>query len=179
MSETRERLLDAAESSMRERGYHAVSFRDLAELLQIKSASVHYHFRQKEDLGVALVQRYQQRFFEAVAARAGSSGSGADSIAAFCACYRAALVESSHLCLCAMLGAESKGLPSPVAAAVNGFFASNIEWLQQQLPAPAAARAQTILATLQGAMMLANSTGDHELFDSAVGCILADLGGAS
>jgi TetR/AcrR family transcriptional repressor of nem operon len=179
MTDTRTRLLDAAESSMRERGYHAVSFRDLAEMLDIKSASVHYHFRQKEDLGVALVERYQQRFFEALDQRAGQNGAAADNIAAFCATYRASLVNSQHLCLCAMLGAESKGLPSEVATVVNQFFASNIDWLQRQIDAPdtiARARAQTMLSTLQGAMMLASSIGDHTVFDSAIECMLADQG---
>ena len=57
MSETIDRLLDAAEDGMRLRGYHAVSFRELAMALGIKSASVHYYFRQKEDLGLALVAR--------------------------------------------------------------------------------------------------------------------------
>ncbi len=177
MTDTRTRLLDAAESSMRERGYHAVSFRDLADLLEIKSASVHYHFRQKEDLGVALVERYQQRFFEALEKRAGQNGTTANSIQAFCATYRASLVSSQHLCLCAMLGAESKGLPTEVAAVVNRFFACNVDWLQQQIEAPdkiARARAQTLLSTLQGAMMLASSIGDHAVFDSAVECMLAD-----
>lgn len=180
MTDTRNRLLDAAESCMRQRGYHAVSFRDLAELLDIKSASVHYHFRQKEDLGVALVERYQQRFLAAVDAKAKPSVTGSANIEAFCAVYRDALVSTDYLCLCAMLGAESKGLPTAVSAAVNGFFASNVDWLQRQFASDAAdeadarARAQSILATLQGAMMIANSIGDHAVFDNAVNCVLAD-----
>jgi AcrR family transcriptional regulator len=55
---TVEVLLDAAEKRIRKCGYNAVSFRDLAVDADIKSASVHYHFPRKEDLGLALVQRY-------------------------------------------------------------------------------------------------------------------------
>ena len=54
-------LLNAAERRVRRSGYNAVSFRDLADDVGIKSASVHYHFPQKADLGVALVERYARR----------------------------------------------------------------------------------------------------------------------
>ena len=49
---------------MRAVGYNAVSFRDLADDLKVKNASIHYHFRKKADLGVELVERYTERFEE-------------------------------------------------------------------------------------------------------------------
>ncbi|MFT5510332.1 MAG: TetR/AcrR family transcriptional repressor of nem operon, partial [Hyphomicrobiaceae bacterium] len=61
MSATVDKVLDAAEGAMRARGYHAVSFRELADDIGIKSSSVHYHFPQKDDLGVALIERYSKR----------------------------------------------------------------------------------------------------------------------
>ena len=47
-------ILDIAERRMRQTGYNAVSYRDIAAEMGIKSASLHYHFPKKEDLGVAL-----------------------------------------------------------------------------------------------------------------------------
>ena len=58
----RERILDAAEKRVRAVGYNAVSFRDLANDVGVKSASVHYYFPQKESLGEQLVKRYAERF---------------------------------------------------------------------------------------------------------------------
>jgi TetR/AcrR family transcriptional regulator, transcriptional repressor for nem operon len=58
-SERVDQLLDATERRMRAGGYHAVSFRDVAADVGIRSASVHHHFPQKADLGTALVRRYQ------------------------------------------------------------------------------------------------------------------------
>ena len=75
MSETVDGLLDAAEIAMRSRGYHGVSFRELADDVGIKSASVHYYFPQKEDLTVALVTRYSKTFFADLDKRAGSAPS--------------------------------------------------------------------------------------------------------
>lgn len=175
MGETIENLLDAAESGIRLRGYHAVSFRDLAAELGIKSSSVHYYFRQKEDLGIALVKRYGERFFAALYAQADRSD---DPVRTYCKIYRQALIDSDRICLCGMLGAENCGLPAALTDAVAGFFKANIDWVTNFLPdtLPMSARrskAAHIVATLQGAMMLANSLKDHKIFDSAVQDLLA------
>ena len=55
-------ILDIAERRMRQTGYNAVSYRDIAAEMGIKSASLHYHFPKKEDLGAALTRRYSKNF---------------------------------------------------------------------------------------------------------------------
>lgn len=180
MANTLDTLLDAAEDGMRLRGYHAVSFRELADELGIKSSSVHYYFRQKEDLGLALVERYRERFFAALDAEAASATTPQQRVRAFTRVYRQALVGSDRICLCGMLGAESCGLPKPVATAVGDFFADNIDWLVAALPAELTLaerrrRAQHIVATLQGAMMLASSMGQHKIFDAAAKDLIASI----
>lgn len=173
MSDRLETLLDAAENGIRLRGYHAVSFRELADELGIKSSSVHYYFRQKEDLGLALIDRYQSRFFAAVEVESGKAKNPEEQIRAFTRVYRKALVESDRICLCGMLGAESCGLPKPVSTAVAAFFERNINWLVSALPERLPVRerrnkARHIVAMLQGAMMLASALDDTRVFDSAV-----------
>ena len=178
MTDTRETLMDAAEAAIRLRGYHAVSFRDLADELAIKSSSVHYYFRQKEDLGLALVARYSQRFFADVEAEAAAAETTSERLGAFARVYRNALVGSDRICLCGMLGTESSGLPDALGEAVADFFQANISWLSDALPTTLPPgerrkRASHIVAALQGAMMLANSLGSHKLFDHAVQDMLA------
>ncbi|MGI9408724.1 MAG: TetR/AcrR family transcriptional regulator [Hyphomicrobiaceae bacterium] len=173
MSETIEQLLDAAEGAIRLRGYHAVSFRELADDIGIKSASVHYHFPQKDDLGVALVERYSERLFAELERRSAKAKTPEDKLRAFYGVYRDALVGTDSICLCVMLGAESRGLPAGVSGAVKLFFEANIAWLGAALDASLTAKsrkakASTILATLQGGMMLATALQDHKLFDAIV-----------
>jgi len=50
----KDKILDAAEKRVRGAGFSAMSFRDLASDVGIKSASVHYHFPTKPDSYVAL-----------------------------------------------------------------------------------------------------------------------------
>jgi len=57
MTDTATRILDIAERQMRQHGYNAVSYRDIAAEMGIKSASLHYHFPKKADLGISLVKR--------------------------------------------------------------------------------------------------------------------------
>jgi TetR/AcrR family transcriptional repressor of nem operon len=170
-----EQVLDAAEQRMRAGGYHAVSFRDVAADVGIRSASVHHHFPQKADLGRALVERYRDRFLAKLSA--GWAAQPGERLRAFCDAYRQAFRAEDAVCLCGMLGAESHGLPDGVGAAVREFFAANIAWVAEALPeaVPPARRdaeAASIVAALQGAMMLAATFRDPTLLDGAIALVL-------
>lgn len=154
--DTVEKLLDATERRIRQNGYHAVSFRDLADELGIKSASVHYHFRRKEDLGKAVVERYSQRFFEAL-------DNAPDPLAAYCDVFEHALKRDEAICLCGVLGAETRGIPDDVAAEVKRFFEDNLAWLTNHLGD--IGNAAMALSSLEGGMMIAQSLDDYSIFD--------------
>ena len=168
---TADLILDAAEKRVRTVGYHAASFRDLADDVSVKSASVHYHFPAKTDLGVALVGRYRQRFFDHLAARTGSA-TPQKKLETYVAAYRDAIDSSGTICLCGMLGAESGGLPDEVAGAVREYFEANIAWVRAALKEGALSDAPKddatlFVATLQGALILAVSSNDVAVFDAA------------
>lgn len=170
-------ILDAAERYMRAGGYDAVSFRDLAEEAGIKSSSVHYHFPQKADLGKAVVQRYTDNVLSALGAPDDVADSPFDRVRRLCEVYRTALSDDGLICLCCVLGAEARDLPAPVATAVNGFFERVLDWIKaalrdEQAPAPSGPQ---ILASLQGAMILAMATKQPTLFDETVTGILAQF----
>ena len=57
-------ILDAAETMIQSQGYNGFSFREIADQVGIKSASVHYHFPTKADLGAAVARRYTDRFLD-------------------------------------------------------------------------------------------------------------------
>ncbi len=77
------------------------------------------------------------------------------------------------MCLCGMLGAEITALPAPVAAAAKQFFERNVEWLTVlyrragvdatgETPRVYALRT---IATLEGALIVARTLGDHSAFN--------------
>lgn len=57
MSDTRENIVDKAEELIRTKGYNAFSYGDIAGVLHIRNAAIHYYFPSKADLGVSVVDR--------------------------------------------------------------------------------------------------------------------------
>jgi len=62
MKVTRDEILNRADGLIREVGYNGFSYTDISVPLQIKNASVHYHFPSKSDMGVAVIKRSIDRF---------------------------------------------------------------------------------------------------------------------
>ena len=60
-AKTRERLLDSAERVCRKRGYHAASVEEIAGRAGYSTGAVYAHFRGKDDLVLAVVERRLER----------------------------------------------------------------------------------------------------------------------
>lgn len=162
-----EEILDAAERMVRQGGYNAFSFRDIATAVGVKSASVHYHFPTKEALGTALAERYTQGFLGTLGDPL-SFPSPAVAIARYVDTVRQALLKDRMMCLCGMLGAEFSALPAPVQAETRAFFLKNTAWLEKALGGPQArAHALHIIATVEGAMILARTMENVRIYDQA------------
>ncbi|MEM8598082.1 MAG: TetR/AcrR family transcriptional regulator [Pseudomonadota bacterium] len=163
---TRDRLLDAAERRVRIAGYNGFSFRDLAANIGIKSASVHHHFPTKEDLVTTLAARYRERFLSDLA----KTPPGPHRIGALRDRFRAAIAQDGGMCLCGMLGAESRGLPERVIQETTAYFRALEAYLTEgggPAGAPNADGALAIIATLEGALILSRSLDDLTVFDRA------------
>lgn len=169
------KILDIAERRMRLTGYNAVSYRDVAAEMGIKSASLHYHYPRKEDLGIALVRRYADVFSERLKARTSELSDPHDRLAQFVDIYRFALKEQQLVCLCAVLGAEAPGLPPTITAEVKAFFDTNIIWLTQEFAAAGATEpsqsAKSTLSLLEGAMIVSSVNNDGSVFEAAASLI--------
>jgi len=57
LSHTRENIIDLAEEMIRTKGYNAFSYGDIAGVLHIRNAAIHYYFPSKADLGISVVDR--------------------------------------------------------------------------------------------------------------------------
>ena len=55
---SREKILIAATKIAQAHGYNGLNFRDLAEDVGIKAASIYYYFPSKADLAAAVAKRY-------------------------------------------------------------------------------------------------------------------------
>ena len=125
MSKTSTQILDAAESMIREGGYYGFSFRQIADQLAIKSASVHYHFPTKEALAIAVAERYKENFLNAL-----GDPSRDEAVSHYASLFRKALASDGRACLCGILAAETGKIPDPLRATLREFSDKNIAWIE-------------------------------------------------
>jgi TetR/AcrR family transcriptional repressor of nem operon len=185
-TDTRERLLEVAGDLVQQRGYNAVSYRDLAGAVEIKTASIHYYFPAKADLVQELVRRYRAGFDAARQEIDRRRGRAADDLAAYCAVLVEGFRVTGRMCLGGMLAAESSSLPEAVNAEVRRFFAENEAWLAGVLTRGSAdgtlrragdpeAAARSLFAALEGALMAAWTFGDERRLEEAGRWLLSSL----
>ena len=165
-------ILEVAEKMVREGGYNAFSFREIATAVGIKSSSVHYHFPTKADLGAELAHQYTNAFMAALGSPASIRANGEDPIKAYTQLFKNALLNDNQMCLCGLLGAQGESLPEKVLTEVKRFFNKNLAWLSEAHAAngeanPARA-AITTISLLEGAMMISKALNDHSHFELAI-----------
>ena len=182
-SQTSERILDIAERLVQTRGFNNFSYADIASELGITTASLHYHFPGKAELGQALITRYAHRFSQALTQIEQGQPNARAKLEAYAGLY-ADVLRGKRMCMCGILAAEYQTLPKPMRTEVIRFFDDNQEWLSHLLTegqtdhtlnftGPVQDVAQNILSTLEGAMLVARPYGDLHRFNAAAKQLLA------
>ncbi|HEY1521812.1 MAG TPA: TetR/AcrR family transcriptional regulator [Solirubrobacteraceae bacterium] len=182
---TAERILDIAERLVQRRGFNNFSYADIAGELGITKASLHYHFSGKAELGQALIERYAERFARALGEIDRELPNAHGKLEAYADLY-ADVLRGHRMCMCGILAAEYQTLPEPMRAAVIRFFDDNHAWLAGVLAQGRADNtllitgsidetAQSILGTLEGAMLVARPYGDMSRFTATTHQLLASL----
>jgi TetR/AcrR family transcriptional repressor of nem operon len=166
MADMRETILNAAQPAVQAHGYGGLSFRELGKEIGIKSASIHYHFPTKGDLGAALARRYWEEAQAALNAFSDTNADPAACLRFYTAVFRVALENGNRMCLCGFLAAEIDGLPEVVRAEVKTFVDVCVRWLATILPG--GDRALAVYAAISGAQLAARSRGDVTVFDRIV-----------
>jgi TetR/AcrR family transcriptional repressor of nem operon len=183
-ADTKSVLLDCAQELAQTRGLNAFSFKDLAQRVGIRTASVHHHFPTKGDLGRELMARYRERFRAELSAIDASTRSARRKLERLMALFRATLRDGNRLCLCGMLATEYLTLPLPVQREVRSFYEETEGWLARVLREGRSERAfdfdgspavlaKTFLATLEGAMIAARTFDDESRLARAASGLLA------
>ena len=171
---TVERIIDIAESQVRAGGYNSFSFREISKEIGIKSASIHYHFPTKADLGVVLASRYTDRFLIKLQHIANDTRDVNQRLSRYIELFRHALTVDKKMCLCGQLASESDVLPLPVQQQARRFFAENLSWLSANLfTENDRGKAAIVLASLEGALIISKAMGSNESFDE----VSAELAG--
>jgi len=190
-SETAEQILDLAETLIQTRGYSAFSYQDIADSLGIRKASIHYHFPSKTDLGIAVVDRYVERFGAGLVAISEDQSQPSMAMLDFYVePYVAYARTPDRVCLSGALAGEILALPPELRSRVDGFFRTHQAWLtgilkrgvargEFKLPAPASKVARLLFGALQGALLVKRTTGDTSQLRDVITVIKLQLAAGS
>ena len=182
---TSQQILDIAQGLVQRVGFNAFSYADIAGVLRITKASLHYHFPSKASLGVSLIERYG-REFEALLAGIDLVGGGArEKLRRYTAAHAEVLADD-RMCLCGMLADEFESVPKEMQTTLDAYFAMNERWLAGVLEegrssgklgfsGPPIEAARYVIDSLEGAMMMARFDGGPARFEAAARRLLASF----
>jgi TetR/AcrR family transcriptional repressor of nem operon len=174
-SSSREAILAAAKAAAQAHGYSGLNFRDLADEVGIKAASIYHHFPSKADLGAAVARRYWEDTAAGLESMLTENSDPLRCLRQYPLIFRKSLENGNRLCLCSFMSAENDDLPEAVKKEVQAFADVNVAWLSRVLSAAAVVgaeesepRARAIFAAVAGAQLMARSRSDISLFDRLI-----------
>ncbi|MFN0096186.1 MAG: TetR/AcrR family transcriptional regulator [Dehalococcoidia bacterium] len=179
------RILDIGERLIQTSGYNGFSYAHIARELGITTATLHYYYRTKADLGQAILRRYSSRFARALEEISQERRSALHDLERYAALY-SGVIAGERMCLCGMLAAEHTTLPAPMVADLRAFFDLNESWVAAVLAKGVGDGSLTVddtpletarwlVGALEGAMLVARPYHDPARFDRAAARLLRTL----
>ncbi len=175
MSETKERILTEAESLIQSRGFNAFSFKDIAKAIGIKTASIHYHFPSKEELGVAVITWHMDKISSALCELNGNQAlSYKEKIQAlFNSVLSLTYNNDEKMCLGGMFASDLQSLPASIQSKARSFFELIMNWIHELLIQNGYDKdlscllSKQIMSQIEGSLLLARLYKDETFLDGA------------
>lgn len=172
MTDTRTRILNLAESLTQAKGFNGFSYIDLASGVGVNTSSIHYHFKAKADLALALVERLRETQQSVIDNFESNMNNPEDRIQGLIKFFEN-YVRNDKICMCGMMAAEFASVSTDVHRALAVYFRDTQTWLVKQFieigrPDPQQS-ALLFLSALQGSHILARVEGDPALVGRALG----------
>lgn len=167
---TKRAIMDLAESFLQERGFNGFSYAHIADALDVKNAAIHYHFRTKDDLACAVMQRYRDRFQLWVNNSRIKDLPPGEKLDWFFSIYTNTRADNGKVCLAGSLETEFHSLPVSLREQTEALTRELLAWLQDTLQegreagvfhfgGDSVSKAALILSSLQGALQMARALG--------------------
>jgi AcrR family transcriptional regulator len=170
---------------VQDRGLNAVSFQHLADAVGLSKPTVFHHFKNKEALAKALIERCRTKYGTQYGNVIDSERSAPEKLRAVATVFEEGLREK-HLCLLGSLGNCVSTLPPAAGEELHATAAGTITRYarifeqgreEKSLTFAGAPEdmAAAFLALMQGLQVLARTKGDEELFGRAAESIIDSL----
>ena len=170
MSDRKDQILEVAGDLLQTRSFTSFSYQDLSDRIGISKASIHHHFPSKDDLGKALIQRYQVFYRQALEEITRKHSKPWDQLDTYFAMIGKVIQAGDKICPTGALQAEHNVISTDMQAEVRALCKIFHSWLSGVLSegkktgvitfsGTADDQATLIYVALQGAMQNARAEG--------------------
>lgn len=168
--DTKESILELAETMLHEKGFRGFSYADVARELAVKPAAIHYHFPNKDDLGVALIERIRERLQQAAQRFEQDQSSWNQRLESVFNYYNHLCAQHCGICVIGVAATEAQSLSNSMQVQIRLLIKETLNYLVFVLArgrnagafhfdGKAEDKATILLAALGGALQLERLTG--------------------
>jgi len=137
----------------------------------IKTSSIHYYFKSKDDLTIALIKRYHHHFKLHLNEIDAKATSPRQKLIAFSGIFKSLADAKNKFCLCGMMAAELQSISAEAQQELKLYFKDCADWLSTNFSILGSEKpaedAKAYLALLEGALLIARIEGKPALLAQA------------
>lgn len=184
-----DKILEEAKTLLQKRGFHAFSYRDISNIVGVKTSSIHYYFPTKEDLVRTVVAQHKEETKVMLDALLNEqTKNNKQKLSIFLECiFASTYLKERRMCLGGMLAIDVLTIEGGVQEEIKAFFDLLTQFLTELLyqgkeqgefsfQGDPEERAKNILAQLEGALLLARLHREEQYLKSAKNQILKVAG---
>jgi AcrR family transcriptional regulator len=179
---TRETIITLGDQLIRDKGFNAFSFYDIAKQLKIKNASIHYHFPSKTDLGIAVLRNQQEGLRTLI--ESNSTKSSDVKLNVFLSIYTR-IKEEGKVCIVGSLATDLNSVDDKIASELKILAHDILSWVTEILDEgkrkkvfsfreTSRTKALLIITNMLAALQVSRLT-DEKDFHSIKNAIIKDL----
>ncbi|MCF0058643.1 TetR/AcrR family transcriptional regulator [Dyadobacter sp. CY356] len=182
-TDTKEKIVGLATDIILAGGYPSLSYQQISSKLGIKNAAIHYHYPNKEDLGIEVIRQEVERFENFMAAISGLEHW--EKLEAFMFNYRKYLENQNRICMIGASASDYNEIPALMQTAATDYFKIIKNWFTDLLESgrrenafsfrgEASHKASLITSAMAGGLQHARLIGnDH--YDAIISQIKLEL----
>ncbi|MEI6265009.1 MAG: TetR/AcrR family transcriptional regulator [Sphingobacteriia bacterium] len=182
--DTKTAILTIAKDLMRQLGYNAFSYADIAQQLNIKNAAIHYHYPAKEDLLLGVIDTYIEEYQHLGKQLIAAPISSLQKLSLFIEKY-SVLIDQKSICIIGSVASDYNTLPKSVREKVLKLIDLVINMVAQTLADGRAkgeltfseepkTKSLLIMTNLAAGVQLARITGKND-FNEIVKALLDQI----
>ena len=126
MATTKEKIVTLGDKLIRDKGYNAFSYYDIAPALKVNNAAIHYHFPAKTDLGEAVVDCHSEKF--TAFTQSITAQSEIEQLKSFLELFHR-ISDDNRVCLVGALAPELPSLNKSMRQKLTTFVKTTLDWL--------------------------------------------------